>query len=328
MWVMTNGSDRVEDAPAHRRATRSVRDLPGRRASARAARPARARRALGGGAHRDRLGHGRRRPERDRARRGGARPARRASPPSPGPGSRSSPRSRASARPRPARLAAAFELGRRSVADWPAGRWTIRTPRDVAERLQVEMGRLEREELRVLSLNAKNVVQRVSQVYVGNVTSSLVRVGELFRDAVRLDASGIVLVHNHPSRRPDAVARGPAPHRGGDRRRAAAGPRRARPRRDRARRLGLAPRPRGLVRPARAAPRGGWSALSLRLVGTPSQTSEARSSRRARPSGRRRSAESRCRCRALPGRVHAGGGPGLVRSSPTSEIEAPPSSFG
>jgi DNA repair protein RadC len=98
-----------------------------------------------------------------------------------------------------ARLAAAFELGRRSVADWPPGRWTIRSPRDVADRLIVEMGRLEREELRVLSLNAKNVVLRVSTVYVGNVSSSLVRVGELFRDAVRLDASGVVLAHNHPS---------------------------------------------------------------------------------------------------------------------------------
>jgi len=98
-----------------------------------------------------------------------------------------------------ARLAAAFELGRRSVSDWPTGRWTIRSPRDVADRLMVEMGRLEREELRVLSLNAKNVVQRASTAYVGNVSASLVRVGELFRDAVRLDASGIVLVHNHPS---------------------------------------------------------------------------------------------------------------------------------
>ncbi len=98
-----------------------------------------------------------------------------------------------------ARLAAAFELGRRSVADWPVGNWVIRSPRDVAERLLVEMCRLEREELRVLSLNAKNVVQRVSTSYVGNVSASLVRVGELFRDAVRLDASGVILVHNHPS---------------------------------------------------------------------------------------------------------------------------------
>jgi len=98
-----------------------------------------------------------------------------------------------------ARLTAAFELGRRSIADWPAGRWTIRSPRDVADRLSVEMGRLEREELRVLALNAKNVVQRVSVCYAGNVSASLVRIGELFRDAVRLDASGVVLVHNHPS---------------------------------------------------------------------------------------------------------------------------------
>ncbi len=98
-----------------------------------------------------------------------------------------------------AQLAAAFELGRRSVADWPAGSWTIRSPGDVAGRMLLEMGRLEREELWVLALNAKNVVQRVSHVYAGNVSASLVRVGELFRDAVRLDASGVILVHNHPS---------------------------------------------------------------------------------------------------------------------------------
>lgn len=98
-----------------------------------------------------------------------------------------------------AQLAAAFELGRRLLADWPAGRLTVRSPRDVAERLVLQMGRLEREELRVVLLNTKNVVLRVATVYQGNVSSSLVRVGELFRDAVRLNASGLILVHNHPS---------------------------------------------------------------------------------------------------------------------------------
>jgi hypothetical protein len=39
----------------------------------------------------------------------------------------------------------------------------------------------------------------LATVYTGNISSSLVRVGELFRDAVRLDAAGIILVHNHPS---------------------------------------------------------------------------------------------------------------------------------
>ena len=98
-----------------------------------------------------------------------------------------------------AQLTAAFELGRRLLADWPAARWTIRSPRDIADRLLLQMGRLEREELRVVLLNTKNVVLRVTTVYQGNVSSSLVRVGELFRDAVRLNATGLILVHNHPS---------------------------------------------------------------------------------------------------------------------------------
>src|SRR5881628_1924381 len=61
------------------------------------------------------------------------------------------------------------------------------------------MASLEREELRVLLLNTKNLVLRVVTAYQGNVSSSLVRVGELFREAVRTNATGIVLVHNHPS---------------------------------------------------------------------------------------------------------------------------------
>ena len=38
-----------------------------------------------------------------------------------------------------------------------------------------------------------------SAVYQGNVSTALVRVGELFRDAVRRHAAGIIVVHNHPS---------------------------------------------------------------------------------------------------------------------------------
>jgi DNA repair protein RadC len=98
-----------------------------------------------------------------------------------------------------AQLTAAIELGRRVLADWPTGRWTIRAPGDVADRLIVQMGRLEREELRIVLLNTKNVVLRIQTVYQGNVSSSLVRIGELFRDAVRLNATGVILVHNHPS---------------------------------------------------------------------------------------------------------------------------------
>lgn len=98
-----------------------------------------------------------------------------------------------------AQLVAAFELGRRLLADWPSGRWSIRGPADVANRLVLQMGRLEREELRVVILDTKNHVLRIQTVYQGNLSSSLVRVGELFRDAVRINAASVILVHNHPS---------------------------------------------------------------------------------------------------------------------------------
>jgi DNA repair protein RadC len=100
---------------------------------------------------------------------------------------------------RAAQLTAAFELGRRAVVDWPAGRWSIRGPRDVAERLIAELGHLEREVLRVVLLDTRNGVMAMPTVYVGNVSAALVRIAELFRDAVRLHAARLILVHNHPS---------------------------------------------------------------------------------------------------------------------------------
>jgi DNA repair protein RadC len=100
---------------------------------------------------------------------------------------------------RAAQLTAAFELGRRAVSDWPSGRWTIRGPRDLATRLLADLGHVQREELRVVLLDTRNGVLAMPTIYRGNVSSALVRIGELFRDAVRLHASRLILVHNHPS---------------------------------------------------------------------------------------------------------------------------------
>jgi DNA repair protein RadC len=100
---------------------------------------------------------------------------------------------------RAAQLVAAFELGRRLVTEWPPGRWVIRSPRDLADRLVPEIGHLEREELRVVLLDTRNGVLASPTLYRGNVSTALVRVAELFRDAVRMHAARLVLVHNHPS---------------------------------------------------------------------------------------------------------------------------------
>jgi len=96
-------------------------------------------------------------------------------------------------------LAAAFELGRRAAARWPARGWRVRTPADVAERLLPEMGHLDREELLVCLLNTRNVVLGRATVYVGNLAGSPVRIGEVYREAIRRQAAAVIVAHNHPS---------------------------------------------------------------------------------------------------------------------------------
>ncbi|HEY6607770.1 MAG TPA: DNA repair protein RadC [Candidatus Limnocylindria bacterium] len=97
------------------------------------------------------------------------------------------------------RIGAAAELGLRLARVPPADPWLIRTPTDVAEPLVDAMGALEREELRVLLLDTKNVVTAQRTVYRGNLAGSSVRVGEVYRDAVRACAAAIIVAHNHPS---------------------------------------------------------------------------------------------------------------------------------
>jgi len=97
------------------------------------------------------------------------------------------------------RVTAVSELGRRGARSWPTDPWVIRSPVDAAEPLLDDMAALEREELRVLLLDTKNVVTARRTVYRGNLAGSSVRVGELYRDAVRTCAAAVVAVHNHPS---------------------------------------------------------------------------------------------------------------------------------
>jgi DNA repair protein RadC len=61
------------------------------------------------------------------------------------------------------------------------------------------MGLLDQEHLRVLLLNTRNHVLATHEVYRGNVHTAVVRIGELFREALRQNAPAIILAHNHPS---------------------------------------------------------------------------------------------------------------------------------
>lgn len=97
------------------------------------------------------------------------------------------------------KLKAVMEVARRVMALNPHQRPRINTPEDVFNLVELEMSILEQEQLKVVLLNTKNEVVSLRTLYQGSVNQAQVRIGELFRDAVRGNATGIVIVHNHPS---------------------------------------------------------------------------------------------------------------------------------
>ena len=98
-----------------------------------------------------------------------------------------------------AQIKAAIDLGRCLAAQTPEDRPIIHSPEDAADLVQYEMSSLEQEQLRVILLNTRNHVLGLKTIYQGSLNSSQVRVGELFRPAIRENAAAIIVVHNHPS---------------------------------------------------------------------------------------------------------------------------------
>lgn len=98
-----------------------------------------------------------------------------------------------------ARIKAAFELGRRLTLERDTDRYQIRSPADAANLLLSEMSLLEQEHLKVILLDTKNRVKQIDTIYIGSLNTNLIRVGEIFRNAIRNIAASIVVLHNHPS---------------------------------------------------------------------------------------------------------------------------------
>lgn len=98
-----------------------------------------------------------------------------------------------------AQLKAALELGRRLLVADPGERPQIRAPGDAANLVMSEMSFLEQEHLRIMLLDTKNRVLDTPTVYKGSLNTSLIRVAELFREAIRSNCASLIVLHNHPS---------------------------------------------------------------------------------------------------------------------------------
>jgi DNA repair protein RadC len=98
-----------------------------------------------------------------------------------------------------ANLKAALEIGRRLVVASYETRFQVKSPADVAKLFMADMMGLDQEELRVAALDTKNRLLRVVTVYRGSVNSAQIRIGEVFKDAIRLNAAALIVAHNHPT---------------------------------------------------------------------------------------------------------------------------------
>ncbi len=96
-------------------------------------------------------------------------------------------------------LMAAFELGRRLMAEAPEERYQIRSPSDASHILLPLIGHKEQEHFVVLYLDTRNRVNDQEILYKGSLNTSLVRTAEVFRGAIRRNSAAVIVAHNHPS---------------------------------------------------------------------------------------------------------------------------------
>jgi len=101
-----------------------------------------------------------------------------------------------------AKILAALDLGRRAADEARAERPRLQTARDVYERMRLVLRDLAQEEFHVLLVNTQNELLRDVRVSVGTLDMSLVHPRDVFHPAIAECASGVVLVHNHPSGEP------------------------------------------------------------------------------------------------------------------------------
>nr|WP_294562578.1 DNA repair protein RadC [uncultured Traorella sp.] len=96
-------------------------------------------------------------------------------------------------------ILACFELSRRMAVACVEKRISIHSPENLVRWLNREIGYQEQEHFMILFLNHKNELLTYKDMFVGLQNSCNVSVREVYTYALRINASKIMLVHNHPS---------------------------------------------------------------------------------------------------------------------------------
>ncbi len=75
----------------------------------------------------------------------------------------------------------------------------IKSPEDVANLFMQELRYEKKEIMKLVILNTKNIVQKIINISLGATNSASVEPKEILLEAIKCQATKIILIHNHPS---------------------------------------------------------------------------------------------------------------------------------
>lgn len=75
----------------------------------------------------------------------------------------------------------------------------IKSPQDVADLLINELKYEKREIVKVLMLNVKNNILKIQDIALGGTSFAVFEIKDVLKEAIKIGAPKIILVHNHPS---------------------------------------------------------------------------------------------------------------------------------
>jgi len=100
-------------------------------------------------------------------------------------------------------IKAALEMGKRLARHSAPARVRINSSADVTSLLMPTFKEYETEHFKALLLNTKNEVLKTVNVSSGTVDATIASPRDVFRQAVRENASYVIVAHNHPSGDPE-----------------------------------------------------------------------------------------------------------------------------
>ena len=98
-----------------------------------------------------------------------------------------------------AELVAVLELARRALVQQLTQKPLFNTPQAVRDYLQLQLGGLHHEVFAVLFLDSQHRLIALEEMFRGTLTQTSVYPREVVKQALTLNASSVVLAHNHPS---------------------------------------------------------------------------------------------------------------------------------